>query len=109
MPDHWPLLYISLNNTELLHGLIHHLTVSAGGRRLDLCHWREVWRGRGHDVEAWSHFIVAREGGHTVHQLLYHRCQHVGAEGVLSSDAKGLVETLHGVVEVTCQPIKSEY
>ena len=45
------------------------------------------------------------EGRHTVHQLLYHLCQHVGAKRILASDPQRLVEVLHGIGEVPSQSL----
>ena len=62
--------------------------------------------GLGRDQEAGEPgrgVVEAGEGRHTVHQLLNHRGQHVGAERVLAPDAQGLVEALHGVGEVPGQ------
>ena len=65
-------------------------------------------RGLGGDEqtrEAGRGVVEAREGRHTVHQLLYHLCQHVGAERVLAPDPQRLVEVLHGVGEVPSQSL----
>ena len=42
---------------------------------------------------------------HTVHQLLYHLCQHIGAEHILESDPQRLMEVLHGSGEVPSQSL----
>ena len=50
--------------------------------------------------EPWGLLWVPGEGGNLGHELLYDVVEHVGAEGVLPPDAKGLVETLHRGCEV---------
>ena len=48
---------------------------------------------------------LGKRGVVSCHQLLYHLCQHVGAEHILAPDPQRLMEALHGIGEVPSQSL----